>query len=310
MASPLLAPQPVIYLVEPFGGSIRRQNPNTPHVYWDDAAVTRGDGIFETLLIRDGKPVNVRKHLERFRRSAQALDLPDPGTEHWVRATSEAVADYLRERPDGASDEARCVWTMSRGRETTELPTAWLTVRPVDPAVVRQRESGVKVLTGPRGYTVSRGGGEAPWLGLGAKTLGYAASMAALRWAKERGCDDVIYVDAPGSEQERVLEATTSTVIAVKAAGKLCTPAPRDGVITGTTQQALFEYAKDNGWRCKERDMTVADLLAAESVWLVSSVRGPVRVTELDGRKLASPGKTAEEEFRQLVRVALDAAGD
>ena len=75
----LLAPEPVIYLVEPYGGSIRRQNPNTPHVFWDDAAVTRGDGVFETILIRNGKPRNVERHLERFARSAEALELPVPG---------------------------------------------------------------------------------------------------------------------------------------------------------------------------------------------------------------------------------------
>ena len=47
--------EPVIYVVEPFGGSVRRHMPNLPLVYWDDAAVTRGDGIFESLLVRNGK---------------------------------------------------------------------------------------------------------------------------------------------------------------------------------------------------------------------------------------------------------------
>ena len=77
MAS-MLPPAPVIYLVEPFGGSVRRQNANTPHIFWDDAAVTRGDGIFETILIRKGEPANLEQHVERFRRSAATLDLPDP----------------------------------------------------------------------------------------------------------------------------------------------------------------------------------------------------------------------------------------
>lgn len=58
MASSQLPAEPVIYLVEPFGGSVRRQNPNMPHVFWDDAAVTRGDGVFESILVRGGAPVN------------------------------------------------------------------------------------------------------------------------------------------------------------------------------------------------------------------------------------------------------------
>ncbi|QPK82955.1 aminodeoxychorismate lyase [Corynebacterium qintianiae] len=302
MASSLIPPQPVIYLVEPFGGSIRRQNANIAHVYWDDAAVTRGDGIFETLLIHDGAPVNLAKHLARFRRSAEALDLPDPGVDHWVKATREAVADYYRERGeiDDTSAEAKCVWTMTRGRETTGVPTAWLTVRPVDPLLLRQRETGVKTVTAPRGYTITSGATAAPWLKVGAKTLNYAASMAALRWARKHGCDDVIYVD---HEDGRVLEATTSTVIIVRKDKKLRTPAPGSEILAGTTQQAIFEYAAEQGWRCKAKDLYVDDLLSAESVWLVSSVRKAVRVTELDGRVLSEPGRDAD--IRELVELAL-----
>ncbi|AWB84612.1 aminodeoxychorismate lyase [Corynebacterium liangguodongii] len=303
MESSHLAPQPVIYLVEPFGGSIRRQSPNTPHVFWDDAAVTRGDGIFESILIHRGEAVNLEKHIERFRRSAAALDLPEPGAEHWAHATCEAVADFCRERDSsdgGAPEQAKCVWTMTRGRESTGVPTAWLTVREIDPQVLRQRAEGVKVATAPRGYTIGGQGQEVPWLAVGAKSLNYAASMAAQRWARGRGLDDVIYYDPATGH---VLEATTASVVAVKAGRKLRTPPAGPGVLTGTTQQALFAAASERGWRCKARELTVADLLAAESVWLVSSVRLGVRVTQLDGAELGAPGN--EEEIRALIGAAL-----
>ena len=304
MASSLIPPQPVIYLVEPFGGSVRRQNANMAHVFWDDAGVTRGDGIFETLLIRGGEPVNVDKHVSRFRRSAEALDLPDPGVDHWIRATRQAVEDYYRERGEGEGErsEAKCVWTMTRGRESTGVPTAWLTVRPIDESIIRQRETGVTALSSPRGYTLAHGENEAPWLKVGAKSLNYTASMAALRWAASRGADEVIYVDATDG---RVLEATTSSVIVVRKDKKLRTPAPGPDIVAGTTQRAIFEHAGALGYRCKAKDLYLEDLFAAESVWLVSAVRQAVRVTELDGRPLAATPE-GEREFRALVRAALD----
>lgn len=305
MADSLISPQPVIYLVEPFGGSIRRQNSNTPHIYWDDAAVTRGDGIFETLLIIDGEPVNLDKHVARFRRSAAALDLPEPGVDHWVQATREAVADFLRERglaqgDSGPGSEAKCVWTMSRGRESATVPTAWLTVRDIDETVLRQREEGVTALTAPRGYSISRDTDAAPWMATGAKTLNYAASMAALRWARSQGVDDVIYVDGADG---RVLEGATSTVIILRKDKKLRTPVPGVDILAGTTQQAVFERATEQGWRCKAKDLFVEDLYGAESVWLVSSVRTAVRVTQLNGRELSESKR--DGEFRELVRDAL-----
>lgn len=303
----LLPPAPVIYLIEPFGGSIRRQNANTPHIFWDDAAVTRGDGIFETILIRRGEPANLDKHIERFRRSAATLELPEPCAEHWSKATREAIADFVRERgvaPDEV--DAKCSWTMSRGRETTGVPTAWLTIRPLSEEVLSQRKNGVSAVTTSRGYSINRGkDGEAevPWMRVGAKTLNYAASMAALRWARSEGYDDVIYIDP---ETERVLEGATSTVVIVKKGGRLRTPKPGPGILPGTTQAALFAHAEKQGWKCKQKDVYLSELHKAESVWLVSSTRMYARVRKLDGKKLARPDNA--EEIQQLIVDALDSS--
>lgn len=301
---------PVIYVVEPYGGSVRRHNPALPLVYWDDAAVTRGDGVFETLLIRDGHPANLRRHLDRFQASARLLDLPEPNGEYWIEATRQAVEEWT----ERSGRDAKCVWTYTRGRESTGRPSAWITISAIGEKVLEQRTTGVKVMTSPRGFTIdtslpgvgdaTEGGSPepAPWLTVGAKTLNYAANMAALRHARSRGFDDVIYVD-PGTG--RVLEGATSTVIAVREGRKLRTPIPGGEVLPGTTQAALFEYADAHGWRCKAKDMTVQRLFDAESVWLVSSVRVAVRVTQIDGRKLPVPGN--EKEVRALINAALGA---
>lgn len=299
---------PLIYIVEPYGGSIRRHNSALPHIYWDDAAVTRGDGVFETLLIRDGHPANLQRHLDRFLASAHLMDLPEPNAQYWIDATRQAVEEWSQY----TEADAKCVWTYTRGRESTGHPSAWLTLTPVSESVLRQRRQGVKVMTSPRGFTIdtslpgvdeaTEGGSPepAPWLTVGAKTLNYAANMAALRYARTRGLDDVIYVDPATG---RVLEGATSTVITARAGRKLRTPTPGGDILPGTTQAALFSYAEKHGWRCKTKDMTVDRLLDAESVWLVSSVRVATRVTAIDGKKLPAPAN--EAEIRELINQAL-----
>lgn len=292
----------MIYLVEPFGGPIRRQNPHTPHVYWDDAAVTRGDGIFETVLVRGGEPKNLQQHVERFQRSAKALDLPEPDGQYWVNATREAIGDYCRERQaEPEQIEARCVWTLTRGRETTGVPTAWLTVRPIQPEVLRQREHGVTVVTTPRGYSVDP---QTPWMRAEAKTLNYAASMAALRWARSQGFDDVIYI--ADNDSQRVLEGATSSVLVVKKGQRLRAPAPGPDILPGTTQAAVLAYAQDSGWKCKTKDLLVDDLYKAESVWLISSTRICARVTRLNDTDLPAPAN--ESEVRALIEASLQHA--
>lgn len=291
----------VIYLVEPFGGSVRRQNPSLPHVYWDDAAVTRGDGCFETILVAGGAPTNVDAHLARFTNSARLLDLPEPPAEAWRKATEEAVADFVRESGlEPADVDAKCQWTYTRGRESTGVPSAWVTVRPIPREQRELRERGAKVMTAPRGYTLAATE-ETPWLTVGAKTLNYAASMSAVRWAKSRGFDDVVYVDPATG---RVLEGATSSVIVVRG-DKLRTPTTGGDVLPGTTQAAVFARAEKDGWRCKEKDIDVDYLLGSDQVWLVSSVRGGVRVTAIDGKELPAPGKKDEAKIRKLIDAAV-----
>ncbi|WP_408929546.1 aminodeoxychorismate lyase [Corynebacterium axilliensis] len=284
--------EPVIYVVEPFGGSVRRHMPNLPLVYWDDAAVTRGDGIFESLLVRNGKAANLERHAERFAQSARALELPEPPLHKWREATELAIADFFAgsAADRDAQAEAKCTWTYTRGRAATGVPTAWVAVQEIPADVVAQRESGVKVMSTPRLWQVAE---ELP-----AKTLNYAATMATLRLARERGFEDVIFTD-PKTGQ--VLEGATSTVVAVKGS-KLRTPAGK-GILPGTTQAALFEYAAEQGFRCKAKELTVEYLQGADSVWLVSSVRTAVRVTRLDGVKLKAPANA--EEIRALIDAAL-----
>ena len=192
---------PIIFAVEPFGGSVRDHNPNLPLVFWDDAAVTRGDGVFETLLLRDGRICNLDRHVSRFLASAKLLDLPEPNIDGWLKATIMAAEKWRSH----TTDDASCVWMYTRGRETTGIPSAWLTIRPLSPAALHQRAHGVAVMTSPRGYHIdSPETTEAvPWLVVGAKTLNYAANMAALRWARAHGFDDVIYTDGDTSPRQR-----------------------------------------------------------------------------------------------------------
>ncbi|MDU4570905.1 aminotransferase class IV, partial [Corynebacterium sp.] len=161
--------EPVIYVVEPFGGSVRRHMSTLPLVYADDAAVTRGDGIFESLLVRGGKAANLQRHAQRFCDSARTMNLPEPPMEKWEEATRLAIADFCGEE----TGDAKCTWTYTRGRASTGRPSAWVVVQPIEERVLEQRAHGVAVMTSPRLWHVAE---ELP-----AKTLNYAATMAMLR---------------------------------------------------------------------------------------------------------------------------------
>jgi 4-amino-4-deoxychorismate lyase len=277
-------------------GTVR--DPGRPLLFADDLAAVRGDGVFETLLVRDGRACLVESHLRRLVASAALMDLPEPDLGAWRRSIGIAVGQWATR----TADEGALRLVFSRGRESGSGQTAYLTVTPLAPRVHSARRDGVSAVLLDRGLP-STGVEATPWLLAGAKTLSYALNMAALRHANRRGAGDVIFV----SSDDHILEGPRSTVvIAVEGDdGQPCllTPPPWYPILRGTTQQALFEVARANGYDCDYQGLRPADLFAAQGVWLVSSITLGALVHTLDGRPL-KPSPLGEQ-MAALVQTAV-----
>src|ERR1700742_51659 len=274
--------------------------PGTPLLFADDLAAVRGDGVFETLLVRDGRASLVEHHLRRMGTSAKLLNLPEPDLAAWRHAIEVATRQWV-----GDTDrEGAMRLVYSRGRGRGSAPTAFVTVNPVAERIAATRRHGLAAVTLPRELP-SAGVDAMPWLLAGAKTLSYASNIAALRHADRHGAGDVIFVSSDGY----VLEGPRSTVVIATggdgAAGNVCllTPPPWYPILRGTTQQALFAVARAKGYDCDYRALRVADLFAAQGIWLVSSMTLAARVHTLDGRTL--PRAPMVSEFAELVDAAI-----
>lgn len=272
-------------------------DPQTPLLYADDLAAVRGDGVFESLLIRDGRPCLLEAHLARLAQSARMTDLPAPDLERWRAAVAAAVQRWT----DTGGDEGVLRLICSRGRESGSAPTGFAMIGSVADRVAAVRRDGVAAVSLARGLPVDAA--EMPWLLAGAKTLSYAVNMAALRHAEHQGAGDVIFVSSDGF----ILEGPRSTVViaADNGAGQTAfyTPPPWYPILRGTTQQALFDVARGKGYDCDYRALRPADLLTAQGVWLISSITLAARVHTLDGRRL--PAARLADEVAGLVDAAI-----
>lgn len=276
---------------------VRAVDPREPIIRATDLGVTRGDGVFETAVVRRGVPQALEAHLDRFARSAALLELPAPRRELWrtaVRAAAEAVSrlGVLR-----AGELASVKFAMTRGDEIEPAgPTGWvLGFAGADPE--RVRRDGTTAVVLDRGYRhdVMQ---TAPWLLQGAKSLAYAVNEAALREARRRGADDVIFTSGDGF----VLEGPRSTVIALLD-GTLVTPPPELGVLPGTTQGDVFAGLADLSTRTAT--LSRDDLERADALWLCSSTRGAVPVRALDGAAVP-----IHHELTARMNAVLDARED
>ena len=99
-----------------------------------------------------------------------------------------------------------------------------------------------------------------------------------------------MFVDSDGS----VLEGPRSAVLIATDDGALLTPPASLPILPGTTVRAVFDEARDRGLLCRERPVDVAELAAAQGVWLLSSVTLAARVHTLDGAPMRPSPRAAE----------------
>jgi 4-amino-4-deoxychorismate lyase len=290
----------VLVFLDPAFPDGRLADASAPALLATDQGATRGDGVFESMLAIGGKPRKVSAHLDRLASSARVMGLDIPASDVWLRAIGTALDAFAADaagsgttaEPGAAAEPAEVVVKLiaTRGDEGANTPTAWVQASAPSPSARAQREKGLDVLLLDRGYD-SAVAERAPWLLLGAKTLSYAVNMAALRHAHAQGADDVIFTSSDG----RVLEGPTSSVLLAHISDdgglpvkRLITPAQDSGILPGTTQGALFAAAKAAGWELGYGPVVPADLMDADAVWLISSIRLLAPVNRIDGVEIGT----------------------
>jgi para-aminobenzoate synthetase / 4-amino-4-deoxychorismate lyase len=234
-------------------------------------------GVFETMLAVDGRPVELDAHLARLEQSLKTL-FPTHPLPNLTDVPSER--DPYRRLSDGTS--------VGTGGEGDGLGSMRITVAPggggaLAAAVkVRPLEPGT-LLDGPpvalHSLSLAGGLGEHKWV-----------DRSLLDEAQARLPTDTLplIVDRDGA----VLEASRANVFATRD-GALFTP-PLDGrILPGVTRARVIRIAAAAGLEVQEAELSRDDLLAADEVFLTGSVRGIERVRALDGTALAQGGEIA-----------------
>lgn len=260
--------------------------PTTPVLTATDPAVL-GDGLVETMHVRQGRPWLVDEHLDRLTRAADLLGFAVPDQ----RELADLLATTCAAWPADQEGVLRLVCT--NGPADEGAPTAFTTLDPVSQRVTWARRAGVSVITLSLGIAATARA-NAPWLLGGIKSTSRAVHRASQRWAATRGADDVLWTSLEGY----ALEGPTSNVVWLED-DVLCTvPAAETGILPGVTAAWLLAHAGELGWRAEERMVTPDELRHADGVWLTSSIRGLAEVRALDGTPLPpSPHTRAIREL-------------
>ena len=257
------------------------------HLSVFDRGFQLGDGVFETLRARGGRPTELDDHLDRLRRSAAGLDIDLPSdTEARIAAGVAALleADGLA----GQDGDASIRITVSRGAITARgllplehvPPTVAIQAWPVPPPPADHLERGLHLVAS----SVRRDPAN-PLAAL--KTTSRADYVFARVEARRAGADDALFLTTGGY----LSEATSANLFLVRSApgrDELATPALDCAILPGTTRTWLLGWARRVGLEPVEGLLTPADLAAADEAFVCSSVAGVLPVTRFDGAAVGS----------------------
>jgi branched-chain amino acid aminotransferase len=215
--------------------------------------------LAESLPVKAGKPVYLKEHLARLAEGCRALLWSVPDLKELGRLCHEAV-------------------------HRNKLRDGGLRVRywPVQPALLviqaiparAHAPGGIRLMTS----VVRHYGPDA----LGARSKAaqmlpnWLASAETRAWA-----EDGLRLTQDGY----VAEGVWTNIVAVKK-GVARTPPLHQGLLEGVTRAKLLERMQAKGLDVREEPLSRYDLWTADEVWMTSSLRGALRVTEIDGRVL------------------------
>lgn len=237
-----------------------------------DSGLVVGNGVFEALKVTEAGPFAVRRHLLRLTRSAAAMAMPAPDHDLVRQAIEAVLAD--RTYTEG---KVRITYTAGWGPLGSQAAFG-------PPTLVVAAD--VHTLPPPSSAIVT-----APWRRnehgalTGVKSTSYAENVRGLAYAAEREASEAIFLNTAGN----LCEGTGSNLFCVFGS-EIVTPPLTTGPLAGITRELVLEWCP-----VTEAELTPADALTADEVFITSSLRDVQGVHRWDDRQLAAPGPVTRQ---------------
>ena len=249
-----------------------------------DRGFLYGDGLFETLRADKGEIFFLPDHLDRLRKSAAELRLPELPRINWDKVLKE-----LLRRNDLARAIARVKIILTRGiisglgLPPSSKPTLCLIAEPYSPPGRKRYHEGWRLFVYRAGFS--------PPLAEH-KSLNYLFYLKARQKAADAGKNEAIVLDPKGY----VAETATGSLL-FRRDNRWWKPKSAYQ-LPGITQRRVIDYLNERGAEVREEMITLKELLQAETVWVTNSLIGVMPIREIDGQHLPSLAQDEAEAVR------------
>lgn len=254
-----------------------------------------GWGLFTTIRVVEGVPFAFERHWKRLERDAQKTKCPFLYEEEIVR---KQLGEVLRANQvsDGCARVYIVFNQVGFWRSDEGFPRTDLILCSSDLPTYRDTAR----------LSVREHGRHAASPLAGTKVTSWVNNLWSLQEAQQAGFDEVVLLN----ERGEVAECTAANIFCVRG-GRVTTPPLGSGCLEGVTRSVLLEIGAAAGAPVEERTLLPEDLYVAEEVFISSTNRDLLPVTEINGNKIAAaPGpitQKLEKAFAAYVREYIDA---
>ena len=231
-----------------------------------------GDGVYEVVPVYGGKLFRFSEHLSRLQNSLDALRIPNPlSDDQWTIILTDLI------NRNGGGDQSLYL-QITRGSAKRDhampenpTPTVFAMCNELKPLPAETINNGVAAITLD----------DIRWLRCHIKAISLLPNVLLRQEALDQGAAEAILI-----RDGYATEGAASNLFAV-INGVITTPPKGPILLPGITRDLILELAANNNMSHKESSISLTELQRADEIWLTSSTKEILSVTQLDGKSIA-----------------------
>ncbi|MDC9714382.1 MAG: aminotransferase class IV [Gammaproteobacteria bacterium] len=234
-----------------------------------------GDGVYEVIPVYQGKLFRLTAHLKRLQNSLDAIKIPSPHSNNeWLEILNQLLGYSQPLNQSLYLQITRGSDTQRRHSFEALTPTVYIESSPLIPKTKQALKQGFSAIT----QTDIR------WSRCDIKATSLLANVLYSQNAKENQVEEIIL-----HRNDIVTEGATSNVFIIKNKTLFTHPSGAH-ILSGITRDLALESALACKLPINESVFSVDELLNADEVWISSSTREIMPITQIDNQ-LINHGK-------------------
>jgi D-alanine transaminase len=228
-----------------------------------------GDGVYELVPVYSRAPFRLDEHLARLDRSLAAVRIRNPYSRaEWRDIILQLVAKQSFDDQGVYFQVTRGVAKRDHAFPKDVAPTVFVMSNPLVNPPAELVERGAAAVTAV----------DNRWLRCDIKSISLIGNVLLRQHSADVGAvETILFRDG------KLTEASASNVFAVKR-GAILSPPKSNLILPGITYDVVAEIAQGAGIALEFRDLSEAEVRAADEIFVTSSSKEVLAIVQLDGR--------------------------